>query len=68
MNFLVSLILGVGWLVVAFINIGNHAHWAMILLDLALCVFFLYKAYRKISLAVREDMEEEKRQSKSKKK
>ncbi len=68
MNFLVSLIIGVGWLVVAFISIGNHAHWAMILLDFALSAFFLYKAFRRISLAAREDMEEERRKSNSKKK
>ena len=67
MNFLVSLILGVGWLVVAFINIGNHAHWAMILLNFVLGAFFLYRAYRRISQAVREDMEEEERTKKKKK-
>ncbi|MBR3554362.1 MAG: hypothetical protein IKN89_00490 [Oscillospiraceae bacterium] len=68
MNFLVSLIIGVGWLVVAFINIGNHSHWAMILLNFALAAFFLIKAFRKISQAAREDMEAENRKGKSKKK
>ena len=67
MNFLVSLILGVGWLVVAFINIGNHAHWAMILLNFVRGAFFLYRAYRRSSQAVREDMEEEERTKKKKK-
>ncbi len=66
MNFLVSLIIGVGWLVVGVINIANHAHWAMILLNFALGVFFLISAFRKISLAAREDMEEENRKKKKK--
>ena len=67
MNFLVSLIIGVGWLVVAFINLANHAHWAMILLNFALAAIFLVQAFRKISLAAREDMEAEDRSKKKKK-
>ncbi len=67
MNFLISLIIGIGWLVVAFINISNHAHWAMILMSFVLSAFFLYKAYRRISQAAREDMEEEARTKKKKK-
>ena len=66
MNFLVSLIIGVGWLVVAFINIANHAHWAMILLNFVLSTLFLIQAFRKISLAAKEDMEEENRKRKKK--
>lgn len=66
MNFLVSLIIGVGWLVVAFINIANHAHWAMILLNFVLSALFLIQAFRKISLAAKEDMEEENRKRKKK--
>ena len=58
MTFLVSLIIGVGWLVVAFINIANHGHWAMILLNFALGAFFLISAVRKISRAAREEQEE----------
>ncbi len=66
MNFLVSLIIGVGWLVVAFINIANHAHWAMILLNFVLGAVFLISAFRKISLAAKEDMEAENRKKKKK--
>lgn len=64
MNFLVSLIIGVGWLAVAFINIAHRVHWAMILLNFALAAFFLVKAFRRISLAAREDMEAENRKKK----
>ena len=59
MTFLVSLIIGVGWLVVAFINLANQAHWAMILLTFTLGAFFLISAVRKISRAAREEQEEE---------
>ena len=66
MNFLVSLILGVGWLVVAFINIGNHAHWGMILLNFILAAVFLFSAVRKISRAAKEEQEEETERGKKK--
>ncbi len=68
MNFLVGLILGVGWLVVGVVNLVRGAHWSMILLDAVLAVFFLVKSFRKVMTEAKaqalEDFEEEKKRRK----
>ncbi len=70
MNFLVSVIIGVGWLVVGVINLTRGAHWSMILLDAVLAVFFLVKAFRKVMREAKaqalEDFEEEKKKQRKK--
>ncbi len=71
MNFLVSVIIGVGWLVVGVINLTRGAHWSMILLDAVLGVFFLATAIRKLLREVKaqalEEAEEEIKKQKKKK-
>ena len=71
MNFLVSVIIGVGWLVVGVINLVRGAHWSMILLDAVLGIFFLATAVRKIMREARaqalEELEEEKKKQDKKK-
>ena len=63
MNFLVSAIIGVGWLVVGVINLVRGAHWSMILLDAVLGIFFLAMAVRRLrrEMIAQEAEEEEKK-------
>ena len=71
MSFLVSVIIGVGWLVAGVINLIHGAHWSMILLDAILGIFFLAMAVRKILREAKtqamEDLEEEKKKQRKKK-
>ena len=50
-----SLLIGVGWLIVGFVNIRNGAHWSFVVFDFVLFLVFVVLGVRKAVRAGEED-------------
>ena len=55
------LLLAVGWLVVAGVNLRNHAHWSSVVLDVVLCLVFAVLGVRKAIRAGGEENDDKKK-------